>query len=177
MNNILSVFGVTELYKLPDAIMNILFDERKRSDIFQQLLKIMDYDLSYDWFQSLYEMEMSDRKIKKQDFTPRQLGELCSLLVGEHNTIHEPTAGNGSMIIADWWQTAKNYMPWEFQFVPYRVDCWELSDRSIPILLFNLSIRGINAIIHHGDVITGEEKARYILTSNDVLSFSKIEKI
>lgn len=174
---LLNLFNVTELYKLPDAIMSILFNEDKRNDIMSKALQLMLYDLSYDWFQELYESEMSERKQKKQDFTPAQLGQLCSMIVGEHYTIHEPTAGNGSMIISDWWQVIQKYMPWEFQFIPYNVDCWELSDRSIPILLFNLSIRGINAIVHHGDVLTGEEKARYILTNNnDILSFSKIEK-
>lgn len=176
MNDILNLFGVTEIYKLPDAIISVLFDENRRDDIFHKMLKLMNYDMSFDWFQSLFEDEMSDRKNKKQDFTPPQLGYICSQIVGGHQTLHEPTAGNGSMIIVDWWATASKYMPWEFQFIPYEVDCWELSDRSLPILLFNLSVRGIKGIVHHGDVLTGEEKARYILTNTDILSFSKIEK-
>lgn len=59
------------------------------------------------------------------------------------------------------------------------VDCWELSDRSIPILLLNLSIRGIMGYVNHGDVLTGEIKQRYILLNptDDTLAFSEIHKV
>ena len=67
--------------------------------------------------------------------------------------------------------------PWETQFIPYYVDCWELSERSMPLLLLNLSIRGITARVHHGDVLTQEEKEVYLLKSEDPLSFSNIMKI
>lgn len=137
-----------------------------------------DYDMSYDWFQGLYENELSERKQKKQDFTPNSLGILCSKLTSQAGPIHEPTAGNGSMIIADWWQRCHNKIPWEHFPSQNMVTCWELSARSIPILLLNLSIRGIMGYVYHGDVLEKSIKMKYILLNrkDDTLGFSDIIK-
>lgn len=58
------------------------------------------------------------------------------------------------------------------------VTCWELSIRSIPILLLNLSIRGMMGYVYHGDVLTKEIKQKYILLNrkDDTLAFSEIIK-
>lgn len=58
------------------------------------------------------------------------------------------------------------------------ISVWELSDRAIPLLLLNLSIRGIMGYVYHGDVLEGTVKARYILLnrSDDVLGFSDVVK-
>ena len=58
------------------------------------------------------------------------------------------------------------------------VTCWELSSRSIPILLLNLSIRGIMGYVYHGDVLENEIKQKYILLNqrDDTLAFSEIIK-
>ena len=58
-------------------------------------------------------------------------------------------------------------------------ECWELSDRSIPILLFNLSIRGMMGIVYHGDVLEKKIKQKYILLNrkDDALAFSEIHKV
>ncbi len=87
--------------------------------------------------------------------------------------------GNGSMIIADWWQRCKQKMPWEHFPSQNMVTCWELSSRSIPILLLNLSIRGIMGYVYHGDVLTKEVKQKYILLNrkNDALAFSEVIKV
>lgn len=160
---------------LPAKVWEVLNSE-SRDGVFKELIAAHGGDMSYEWFQSVYESELAQRNQKKQDFTPNSIAMICSEIVGANHSLHEPTAGNGSMIITDWWQNASRMLPWEFQFHGYQVDCWELSDRSIPILLLNLAIRGITGVVHHGDVLEGTEKARYILTCNDVLSFSKITK-
>lgn len=175
-SHLLRIFNADDAIDLPVKVQEVL-DSDGRDEIFKELIHAYNADMSYDWFQSIYEEELAQRKQNKQDFTPRAVSQLCSGIVGAHHSVHEPTAGNGSMIIADWWSTASKMLPWEFQFFRYRVDCWELSDRAIPILLLNLAIRGIVGVVHHGDVIEGTEKARYILSCNDVLSFSKIAKV
>ena len=138
-----------------------------------------EYDLSYDWFQLIYESELSERKKKKQDFTPYDLGVICSKLTSQRGTIHEPTAGNGGMIIADWWQRRQKVLPWDFFPSQNMVTCWELSSRSIPILLLNLSIRGIMGYVYHGDVLENNIIQKYILLNknNDPLAFSDIVKV
>ncbi len=58
------------------------------------------------------------------------------------------------------------------------VTCWELSSRSIPLLLLNLSIRGIMGYVYHGDVLERTVKMKYILINkeDDTLGFSEIIK-
>lgn len=173
------IFHIEDLRDLPDAVMRILDGSVElRNKIYNELIRMNDYDMSYDWFQALYENELSERKQKKQDFTPNSLGILCSKLTSQAGSIHEPTTGNGSMIIADWWQRCHNKIPWEHFPSQNMVICWELSARSIPILLLNLSIRGIMGYVYHGDVLEKSIKMKYILLNrkDDTLGFSDIIK-
>lgn len=176
---LLEIFSISDLTELPFAVKTVIEgDILFRNNIYQKLIELNNYDFSYDWFQQIYEEELSERKQKKQDFTPNSLGVLCSLLTEQKGTIHEPTAGNGSMIIADWWQRCKKKLPWDYFPSQNIVTCWELSDRSIPILLLNLSIRGIMGYVYHGDVLENSVKQKYILLNkhDDPLSFSDIIK-
>ena len=135
-DDLFKVFLINDLMDLPNAVTKILdMDLEDRNKIYRELIRLNDNDLSYDWFQEVYESDLSERKQKKQDFTPNSLGVLCSLLTSQTGSIHEPTAGNGSMIIADWWQRCRKLLPWEHFPSQNIVSCWELSDRSIPILL------------------------------------------
>ena len=178
---LLCCFGVRDIRTLPETIMEILLGPlQARDDIYKELLKINNYDMSHDWFQQIYEEELSQRKEKKQDFTPNVIGELSSKLCGTNQrTTYEPTAGNGSMLIADWSAKLNKTFPWEFLPSRNQVECWELSDRSIPILLLNLSIRGIMGVVYHGDVLEQTIKQKYILLNrhDDALAFSEIHKV
>lgn len=179
--NILQIFGISDLLNLPDAIMSLLNgDPIQRDSTYRELLRLAGYDLSYDWFQSIYEEELSQRKQKKQDFTPNSVGQLAAALCGEHSrSTYEPTAGNGSMLIADWDTKRRKAFPWKFFPSENQFECWELSDRSIPILLLNLSIRGMMGIVYHGDVLEKTVKQKYILLNrnDDALAFSEIHKV
>lgn len=172
-----SIFGIEDLKDLPQAVMKLLEGDKKERDaIYHMMLILNNYDLSYDWFQPLYEAELSERKQKKQDFTPHELGVLCSELTGQRGSVHEPTAGNGGMIIADWWQRCIKRWPWEHHPSEHMVTCWELSARALPLLLFNLSIRGIMGYVYHGDVLEQTVKQKYILLNptDDTLAFSDV---
>ena len=177
IEDLFSVFKIEDLKDLPVAVMTLIEGDReKRDEIYKELIKLNDYDLSHDWFQQLYESELSERKQKKQDFTPYELGVLCSELTHQEGTLHEPTAGNGGMIIADWWQRCRKHLPWEHFPSQHIVTCWELSSRSLPILLLNLSIRGIMGYVYNGDVLEQSVKQKYILLNrkNDTLAFSDV---
>lgn len=176
-NELCGLFHIEDLKDLPQAVTALLDGDReKRDGIYRQMIVMNGYDLSYDWFQPLYEAELSERKQKKQDFTPRELGVLCSELTGQRGTVHEPTAGNGSMVIADWWQRCSKLLPWEHRPSEHMVTCWELSARAVPLLLLNLSIRGIMGYVYHGDVLEGTVKQKYILLNrtDDTLGFSDV---
>ena len=112
----------------------------RRDEVYCELIRLNENDMSYDWFQKLYEFELAESKQKGQFFTPKSLGILCSALTGQSGHVHEPTAGNGSMIIADWQQRRNKVAPWDYFPSQNMVTCWDLSARSIPILLLNLSI-------------------------------------
>lgn len=176
--DIFYIFNVDDIRLLPEAIMPVVIsNSQKRDEIYRELLYLNNYDISYDWFQSLYEGDLSERKEKKQDFTPNSLGMLSSMLTDvKDGATYEPTAGNGSMLIADWWRKASSHVPFDFYPSKNPIECWELSDRSIPILLLNLSIRGIVGVVHHGDVLEKKEKATYLLINDkdDCLGFSKV---
>lgn len=174
-----SLFNIEDLKDLPSAVMSLLDGNiDARDEVYKELIRKNNGDMSYDWFQEIYETELSERKQKKQDFTPHVLGVLCSELTSQSGSIHEPTAGNGSMIIADWWERCRKKIPWEHFPSQNMVTCWELSARSIPILLLNLSIRGMMGYVYHGDVLTKEVKQKYILLNrkDDPLAFSEIIK-
>lgn len=173
------IFKIDDLRVLPEAISGVLFGNlEERNNVYNKLLEINSYDMSKDWFQEVYEEEMSERKKKGQDFTPYELGVICSKLTKQQGSIHEPTAGNGSMVIADWWERCRRLLPWEHFPSEHMVTCWELSDRSLPILLLNLSIRGIMGYVYHGDVLEGTVKQKYILLNrtDDTMAFSDIVK-
>lgn len=175
-----TIFHIEDLKDLPQAVMLLLEENREKRDaVYRQLIAMNSYDLSYDWFQPLYEAELSERRQKKQDFTPRELGMLCSELTGQHGSLHEPTAGNGGMIIADWWQRCSKHLPWEHFPSQHMVTCWELSARALPLLLLNLSIRGIMGYVYHGDVLEGAVKQKYILLNrtDDTLAFSDVVRV
>ena len=168
------LFKIEDLQDLPAKIEKVLFSNN-RDEIFNQLLEMHENNLSYDWFQNIYESELAQRNQNKQDFTPNSVGVLLSNLTGiSKGKIYEPTAGNGSLIISNW-HYRREKLAEEFNTEDHPVECWELSNRSIPILLFNLSIRGIVGEVFHGNVLTKEIKAKYVLSKNN--QFSKIEKI
>lgn len=174
------LFQIEDILSLPNAIFKIIFDNDERlHHIYRELLQLNTHDLSRDWFQDIYEGELAQRNQNKQDFTPNVVGILLSRLTGvSKGVIYEPTAGNGSLIISNWWHRVKT-LGTDFKPSEHPVECWELSDRSIPLLLLNLSIRGINATVYHGDVLVKSIKSEYrLLNVKDIpFDFSIIEKI
>lgn len=175
--DVLNIFGISDILDLPSAIMRVIMSPTDyRDKIYRRLLEVANFDLSYDWFQELFEAEMSEGKRKGQHFTPREIYSLLPELAGDAKTYHEPTAGNGGLIIGKWHKDISKKFPWEYRPSEHMVVAVELSDRSIPILLLNLSIRGIMGYVYHGNVLENEYKTRYILLNknDDALGFSDV---
>lgn len=174
------IFNVEDIIDLPQAAMNIVMGDRERRDaVYRELLSVNRYDMSFDWFRQLYEEEFAQRKKQKQDFTPVEVSEIVAkIALPTVGTIHEPTAGTGGLIISAWWEQCRRVIPWDYYPSQHMISVWELSDRAIPLLLLNLSIRGIMGYVYHGDVLECTVKARYILLnrSDDALGFSDVVK-
>ena len=178
---IFNLFEIEDLQDLSRSIQLVLDGPiERRDEVYHELLRLNNYQMDRDWFQTIYEDELAQRKENKQDFTPRSVSLIASLLTGTpKGKIYEPTAGNGGMIIADWWnRCSKCIFPLMHFPSENMIECWELSARSIPILLLNMSIRGIMGTVYHGDVLEQTIKAKYVLLNrnDNTLGFSEIIK-
>lgn len=149
--------GFHASYKLTEIMSSV----EEREKLFEKFL-FNEPVLSFDWFTEYYQSEHSDRVSKKQDFTPDSVNSICNLILGETKSNADICAGSGGMTIKRWNENKKALFY-----------CEELSDRAIPFLLFNLSIRNINGYILHGDSLKKEFKIIYKLTSSN--KFSDIE--
>lgn len=159
------LLGITESYQAPQRMLDLLLDDGKRPKLFEEFLK-HESDLSYEWFQSYFENEHSDRRIQKQDFTPDSISNLLSRLIGSTDSYFEPTAGTGGILIKYWLQNKSNKEIW------YKVE--ELSDRAIPFLIFNMAIRGLNGVVLHGDSLTKDIKDVYFIRNLRLEEFSEV---
>lgn len=171
INNLLEI---NDSYKAPEKLLQILYDKSKREIICKLLLKLFDYDVSYDWFREYYEQEQAERKSKKQDFTPQCVTELVSKIVGSTATTYDCCCGTGGITISKWHNDCLQVNPLTYNPSEHLYVCEELSDRAIPFLLLNLIIRGMNAIVIQCDVLTRECKGIFFIynQSNDFLNFS-----
>ena len=166
------------MFHLPEAVMKVLeLPLAARNEVYMRLVDRAAFDMSYDWFERVYMSELSNRKDHAQFFTPPEIGETLAMIADcGKGAIHEPTAGTGGLVIKLWAHRQRKYMPWEFLPSENMVTCWEISDRSIPLLLLNLSIRGMMGYVYHGDTLTKEVKMKYILLNrkDDALGFSEV---
>ena len=185
MNNIMEevnqLLGISDSYKVPDKILEILLQNDYTSQqMYYSFMELFQYDLSYDWFFDYFQDEHADRKNKKQDFTPPCINILMSKLCGnDKGVVYEPTAGTGGIIIKDWDRRRKKELPWAFNPMAVWYIAEELSEKTIPFLLFNLSIRGINANVVHCNSLTRETLAMYAVLNknNDPMSFSSVYRL
>ncbi|MBQ7264703.1 MAG: N-6 DNA methylase [Firmicutes bacterium] len=155
------IIGISESFKMPETLMNILLSGKK--DIFEKF-SVIESDMSYDWFNGYFQEEHSNRKAMMQDFTPKELTELLPRLTNEYSTVLDVCAGTGGLTIGAW---SKNP---NALFV-----CEELSERALPLLIFNLAIRNINGWVINKNILTGEIFAIYRLIKDEKYSDIFIE--
>lgn len=154
------IIGTQETFEVPMKLMEKL--DENPTKLFEEFLK-HENDLSFDWFVDYFQEEHADRKNKKQDFTPKQIGKLMNKMLGKTASNLDLCAGTGTLTI-ERWNSNKDAL-----FI-----CEEWLSEVMPFLLFNLAIRNMNAIVFWGDSLTRERKNSYILTPRD--KFSTIEK-
>lgn len=170
-----NLINIKESYKASDVLMKLLFNKEEREQLFKEFIKL-EKDMSYDWFHAYFQEEHADRKVKKQDFTPNSVSEVLSKLVGESSSTLDVAAGTGGITIQKWLLDKRSVKFFDYKPSMFFYSCEELADRAIPFLLFNLAIRGMNATVVHGDVLSREVKQVYYLqnTKDDFLAFSDI---
>lgn len=193
------ILGIDESYKAPERMLNLMLDDEKRPEIFKKFLDVST-DMSFDWFHQYFEDEQSERKSKKQDFTPDSIAKLMNGLVEadrESGQYFEPAAGTGGILIKRWWNDRaedpvhlahvkqsvldRNRGISLFTYDPrnYWYQAEEMSDRAVPFLIFNMSIRGMNGAIVQCDSLNRKTKEVYFIRNNtsDYLAFSDVIKM
>lgn len=171
------ILGISESYQAPSKIMEILYNREHREKVFYDLKELHGWDLSYDWFHEYFQDEHADRAKRKQDFTPDSIGRvLASILKPTDGIYAEQACGTGGLVIKAWDESRKAKLPWEFNPTKHFYELEELSERTIPFLLMNLMIRGVNAVVIHCDTMTRKAYGAFYIQnySNDALSYSDL---
>ena len=182
LNEINKILGIKDSYKAPDRLMDILYgDIKERDKVFKQFLELYNYDVSWDWFHEYFQEEHAERKSRKQDFTPESIAKVLSRIVDmqDDTTVYEPTAGTGGVLITNWNETRMKSNPFTYRPSNYFHLVEELSDRTLPYLLFNFIIRGMNAVVIHGDTLTRESYGVFFIQndSDDHMKYSSLNKM
>lgn len=147
------ILDITESYQLHDVLMQILFDTDKRNSIYERFLQL-ESDLSYDWFTNYFQEEQANRKLLMQDYTPDCICKIVSNITGQ-GSVYDECCGIGGLTISMWNSDNDRTLYLE-----------ELSDNAIALLLFNLSIRGVNAYVRQADILRNTTKKCYQLRRN-----------
>lgn len=177
------LLNVRSHYEFERKLREIVFKREEREEFYKGLLEINPI-LSTDTFKPYFELYSAERKTNQQDYTPDEVAQLLSRITMSDAEVYkdakwsgyDATAGTGTLIINKWntdriFETPYSYAPHRYL---YRAD--ELGDNAIPYLIHNLAIRGMNAIVVHGDVLTGEAKQVYFIqnSKDDFMAFSDI---
>lgn len=178
INNLLNI---KDSYQAPQRIMEILYsDKETRDKVFMEFLRAFDMDVTYDWFHEYFQDEHADRKKHKQDFTPNSISQLLSAIVGEGDgSYYEPATGTGGILIQRWNDDRMNHSPFDYKPSDYFYTAEELSDRTVPFLLFNMIIRGMNGLVVQCDVLTREAYGAFFIQNDDNnhLGFSSLNRL
>lgn len=161
------IFNIKESFELPNRLMEILLNKEEKEKIFEEFLKY-NVDLKNDTLRDFFQEEHSDRKGLKQDYTPNCICQLLSKLQPKTDEILDVCSGTGALTISS------------IQNKEIKVQCEELSSRSIPILLFNLSIRNVEGSVIQKNILTKEITKIYKLVKgekySDILEISNVDE-
>lgn len=133
------LFGVSEPNQLGQALIKATDTE------YRMFSELVENDLSIDWMQMIYQYYLADRSGKKQDYTPKTLASFMARLTGKEDCVIDLCAGSGALTIQRW-----------TVYPDTRFVCYEMDERVIPFLLFNLALRNIEADVHRSDVLSGD---------------------
>lgn len=161
-NKIFELCNVNKIENISDVLMNaVMTHDTTFFDKFNGII-----DDSKDWLQALWQYYQADRTEKKQDYTPKSLCKLVSVLAGKCETLYDCCGGSGALSL----QVLKDNESLRNVYIE------ELDSKVIPFLLFNLCLKNAKGKVINGNVLNGEIKAIYNLTSNDKYSVVSISK-
>lgn len=173
------IAGVTQHTEFDNYLRDILFKPEEREKFYTQIIRT-DSHLEYDTFKGYFEEYAAERKANQQDYTPDEISKILAMITrGEPAGMYagyDPTAGTGSLLIQKWWDDVTQETLWSYAPHRYLYRADELADNVIPYLLHNLAIRGMNAIVVHGDTLERAAKQVYFVQNShdDFMRYSDI---
>lgn len=184
-----------DLASTSEYLMHILFDKGKREQLFRQFLTY-ETNVDYDWFNLYYSQEMTRiSKKHKSYYSPPALGKLAKQLVDvartdgdveatKNNllaTHYDIGAGTGQLTVTAWDANRRKHSPFDYKPSMYFYVSEELKlsgkpSRSIPFLLFNYLIRGMDGVVIAGDSLTRSISQVYFIqqSEDNHLGFSSL---
>ena len=138
-DKILELFN-TQAKGLPESIFDVVINNK--TDYMDKYLDIVSGNVEEDLLQKIWQYYLADREGKKQDYTPKCLAELVGKLSETDNeeVVLDLCAGSGALTIQKWNSNK------ELKFI-----CVEIDEKVIPLLLFNLMVRNIDAYVIRKD--------------------------
>lgn len=161
---------------------DIILDKERREKFYRGCVKVDPQCVEEDTFRQYFEEFAAERKSNQQDFTPQSITKLMAKLTDNNDkystgwTAYDCAAGTGAMILSKWKKERDKYLPWDYRPHNYLYFCQELSDITIPYLIHNLALRGMNAIVVHGDTLERTANQIYFIQNakDDPLQFSSV---
>ena len=161
-SKVIELLNIESPEQIPDSLMEIVLNGKV--EYFDRFCNLVE-DLSIDWLQKIFQYYLADRKVKMQDYTPVSLARFVGKLVQTENEriVYDLCAGSGALTIQKWNLNNK------LKFV-----CYEYDKTVIPILLFNLAVRNIDAVVVNGDALQDEVFTTYLVKKGD--KYSSVKK-
>ena len=161
-SKVIELLNIESPEQIPDSLMEIVLNGK--TEYFDRFCNLVE-DLSIDWLQKIFQYYLADRKVKMQDYTPVSLARFVGKLVQTENeqSVYDLCAGSGALTIQKWNLNNK------LKFV-----CYEYDKTVIPILLFNLAVRNIDAVVVNGDALQDEVFTTYLVKKGD--KYSSVKK-
>lgn len=178
-----NICGATQHSEFEAYLKEVVFKPAERKKFYDAMLEINPL-LYIDSFKPYFEIYAAERKSNMQDYTPDAVARLLAVISrSDAQTLQtsryagwDPTAGTGSLLIQKWHDDRIQESPWSYAPHRYFYRADELADNVIPYLIHNLAIRGMNAIVVHGNVLEGKVKQIYFLqnSNDDFMRYSDI---
>lgn len=145
----IEIFEIKDISELSDKMFDVCMNNQH--EYMERFVNAVE-DLSIDWLQKIFQYYEADRKEKMQDYTPLTLARFVGKLTEteEEKTVYDLCAGSGALTIQKW------NLNHDLMFL-----CYEFDKKVIPLLLFNLAVRNINAFVVNGDALQDEVYAVY----------------
>lgn len=150
------IFGITESFELPKALLSKLMNKSEKDKLCDKLLQY-DFDYKNDCLRDYFQENNANRNALKQDYTPDCLCTLISKLMPQTENVIDICSGTGALSVGIGSKEI-NYQ------------CEELSQMSIPILLLNLCIRNLQATVLQKNVLENKVEKVYKLTQGEKYS-------